>query len=123
MNLKETKNGLDGWGTTTELYNTKRFSASVRLDDFKDSYSNEKIKYDLCQELIKDVYNSRIIHFSKEKHPGFEQYAEYRAEFTCVDKKFNQMFEEKDVFRVKGKEFSTEQITEAILKTFPEEFL
>lgn len=115
-------NKNEGIATIQKLLPTKKFKVQFE-EDLRMVYPENMIKEKLIHQLMEEIKKEGYIKFTKSRFQGMDEYNMYTASITLTDQIHSESFVEENIFRVHGKDFNQDQIKEAILKTFPEEFL
>jgi len=118
------KPSYDAWVNRDETVGSEAIVVTMRLDDIHYKHYKDKaddiIKEQLCNNIVKEMMEKNYIKWNKQKDPGFEQYTEYQAKINVANMKWTNVIVNRRVFQAHGREWTEDQISKALLNTFPE---
>lgn len=127
MDMHISRPTREGFNKFNEIKIPMKISSTTALSSWEArQYSEEglqhQIRYDLCKNLAEQLFFEQDL-VTIEKTTDRNHDTKYRAEITVVPYNFKQVILEDNVFELRGKRFTEDEIKEALLDYFPHRFI
>lgn len=112
------------WVTREEHQKVQHISAILRVEPekFNSHEIDQRIKEQLTQELVRELYKQDCIQYMKRN--AMETFTdEYTAHINVAEPGITDVMMSEYTYEVQGQVFTHDLIEKAILNTFPEMFL